>query len=593
MPGYLQSESGEHLFSSSGFMPHGMCYLWRPDILALHVLADSLITLAYFSIPFSLLYFVRRRQDLQFNWVFVCFAIFIIACGTTHLMEIVTIWRPDYWLSGIVKAITALASLPTAVLLVRLVPEALRWPSPAALQRANSSLELEIAERKRAEAEIRRINDALETRVAERTQELEAAYQNLRQTQQAGIQHERLRSLGRMASGIAHDINNALTPATLYTQSLLDHDKTLSAEARSDLKVVLQAIDDVAHTVTRIKEFYRGRDANAVRLPIDVRTLLEQVVDLTRARWADMPQQRGFVIDVRLEHSMQVSPVLGVQAEIRDALTNLVLNAVDSMPEGGTLTLRSSGAQNHVTVEICDTGVGMTEEVRSRCLDPFFTTKGERGTGLGLAMVYGMAERHGAALEIDSELGSGTVVRLVFPVAPASETKAPVAIMSRRQLRGLRILVIDDDELLRQSMRAILEREGHHVSVAHGGRSGIDVFTAAFQRGERFDAVITDLGMPHVDGRAVAAAVKSVSSNTPVILLTGWGQHLRDENEIPPYVDHILNKPANLAELRTALADHVADYVSAAPQKALPERQSSPAITLWPPPESLSPAPDR
>jgi signal transduction histidine kinase/ActR/RegA family two-component response regulator len=549
MPDYLE------LFSSNGFMPHGMCYQWRPDILALHVLADSLITLAYFSIPFSLLYFVRRRKDLQFNWVFVCFAIFIVACGTTHLMEIVTIWRPVYWLSGIVKAITALASLPTAVLLVRLVPEALRWPSPAALQRANSTLELEIAERKRAEAEVRRINDVLEIRVAERTRELETAYQNLRQTQLASMQHERLRSLGRMASGIAHDINNALTPATLYTQSLLDHERSLSAQARSDLTVVLQAINDVAHTVTRLKESYRGRDANAVRVPTDIRQLIDQVVDLTRARWADMPQQRGFVIDVRVEHSVQLSPILAVQAEIRDALTNLVLNAVDSMPEGGTLTLRSCGAHHHVTVEVCDTGVGMTEEVRGRCLDPFFSTKGERGTGLGLAMVFGMAERHGAELEIDSELGAGTVVRLVFPVAPVSEAVAPAANVPRRQVRDLRILVIDDDELLRQSMRAILEREGHQVSVAHGGRMGIDVFTAALQQGERFDAVITDLGMPHLDGRAVAAAVKSVSPGTPVILLTGWGQHLRDENEIPPYVDHILNKPASLAELRVALAE--------------------------------------
>ena len=558
MPGYL-----EHLFSSSGFMPHGMCYLWRSDILALHVLADSLITLAYFSIPFTLLYFVRRRQDLQFNWVFVCFAIFIIACGTTHLMEIVTIWRPMYWLSGIIKAITALASLPTAVMLVRLVPEALRWPSPAALQRANSSLELEIAERKRAEAEVRRINDVLEIRVAERTRELETAYENLRETQQASMQQERLRSLGRMASGIAHDINNALTPATLYTQSLLDHDKSLSAEARNDLAVVLQAIDDVAHTVARIKEFYRGRDANAVHAPVDIRQVLEQVVELTRARWADMPQQRGFVIDVRLEHSMQVPPIMGVQGEIRDALTNLVLNAVDSMPEGGTLTLRSYGAQHHVTVEVCDTGVGMTEEVRARCLDPFFTTKGERGTGLGLAMVYGMAERHNAELEIDSELRAGTVVRLVFPIAPASSAAAPTPSVSHRRVTDLRILVIDDDELLRQSMRAILEREGHRVTVALGGRAGIELFTAAFQRGERFDTVITDLGMPHVDGRAVAAAVKSVSPGTPVILLTGWGQHLRDGNEIPEYVDHILNKPANLAELRTALAESLDEPVTA------------------------------
>jgi CheY-like chemotaxis protein len=301
-----------------------------------------------------------------------------------------------------------------------------------------------------------------------------------------------------------------------------------------------------------------------------------------------MPQQRGFVIDVRLEHSMQVLPVLGVQAEIRDALTNLVLNAVDSMPEGGTLTLRSYGAQHHVTVEVCDTGVGMTEEVRSRCLDPFFTTKAERGTGLGLAMVYGMAERHGAALEIDSEVDAGTVVRLVFPAAPAGEAAVPAPTVSRRPVRGLRLLVIDDDELLRQSTRAILEREGHHVSVAHGGRSGIDVFTAAFQRGERFDTVITDLGMPHVDGRAVAAAVKSVSANTPVILLTGWGQHVREGSDIPTYVDHILSKPANLAELRTALADS-----AAAPRKTPAAREGEPAIRLWPPPEPLFPAPDR
>jgi signal transduction histidine kinase/CheY-like chemotaxis protein len=557
MPSYL-----ERLFSSNGFMPHGMCYLWQPDILALQVIADSAIALAYLSIPFTLVYFVRRRKDLQFNGIFMCFAVFIIACGTTHLMEIWTIWEPVYWLSGAVKALTALASVPTAILLVRLVPQALRIPSPAALQRANSSLALEINERKRAEAEIRRINDVLEARVVERTREIEAAYQSLRQTQEASIQHERLRALGRMASGIAHDINNALTPATLYTQSLLDHDTGLTPKARGDLAVIQQAIDDVTQTVTRIKEFYRGRDANAVRAPIDVKVLLEQVVELSRARWADMPQKRGIVIDVATEHGARVLPILGVQGEIRDALMNLVFNAVDAMPEGGTLTLRSHGAHHHVTVEVCDTGIGMSDEVRARCLDPFFTTKGERGTGLGLAMVYGMAERHGAVLEIDSEPGAGTVVRLVFPAATPHEGSTLSVGTPRSGVQGLRILVIDDDELLRQSMRAILEREGHRVSVAPGGRSGIEVFTAAFQRGERFDTVITDLGMPHVDGRAVAAAVKSVSSDTPVILLTGWGQHLRDGNEIPPQVDRMLSKPANLSELRAALAELVA-YESA------------------------------
>ena len=549
MPEYL-----DRLFSSTGFMPHGMCYLWQPGILALHVSADSLIALAYFSIPFTLLYFVRRREDLQFNWIFVCFAVFIIACGMTHLVEIWTIWQPVYWLSGGVKAVTALVSLPTAVLLVRLVPTALQLPSHAAMRRANRDLEVEIAERKRAEAEVRHINDLLETRVAERTRELEVAYQTLRQTQQASMQQERLRALGRMASGIAHDINNALTPATLYTQSLLDHDSSLSLEARDDLAVIQQAIGDVSHTVGRIKEFYRGRESNVASTPVDIKHLLDQVIELTRARWADMPQARGIVVDVKTEHTGQTAPVMGVQGEIRDAVTNLVFNAVDAMPSGGTLTLRSYGAQHHVTVEVCDTGVGMTEEVRTRCLDPFFTTKGERGTGLGLAMVYGMAERHNAVIEIDSEPNAGTVVRLVFPAAKQKEPTPPTTRTApRRKVRALRILVIDDDELLRESMRAILEREGHSVSVAPGGRSGLEAFSAVAQQAERFQVVITDLGMPHLDGRAVAAAVKSISPDTPVILLTGWGQHLRDGNDVPAYVDCMLNKPANLSELRAAL----------------------------------------
>src|SRR5215216_1946265 len=141
----------ERFFSADGFMPHGMCYLWRPDVLGLHVVSDSLIAAAYLSIPFTLLYFVRKRRDLQFNWMFVCFAVFIIACGATHLMEIWTVWHPAYWVSGAVKAVTALASVPTAVLLVKLIPTALKLPSPANLQAANAELERQIVERKRAE----------------------------------------------------------------------------------------------------------------------------------------------------------------------------------------------------------------------------------------------------------------------------------------------------------------------------------------------------------------------------------------------------------------------------------------------------------
>jgi PAS domain S-box-containing protein len=167
------------IFSTEGFMPHGMCYLWRPGVLGLHVVSDSLITVAYFSIPFTLIYFARKRSDLRFTWIFMSFAIFIVACGASHFMEIWTIWYPTYWLSGGIKAITALASVPTAILLVKLVPVALRVPSPSALEAANAELARQVAERRRAEDEIQQLNELLETRIAERTAQLSASNHSL------------------------------------------------------------------------------------------------------------------------------------------------------------------------------------------------------------------------------------------------------------------------------------------------------------------------------------------------------------------------------------------------------------------------------
>src|SRR5581483_8410775 len=165
-------------FSENNFMPHGMCYLWQPGVLWFHVVSDALITLAYFSIPFTLVYFVLKRKDLQFNWMFLCFAVFIVACGMTHLMDIWVVWHPTYWLSGSIKAITAAASVPTAILLVRLVPQALRLPSPSSLEQANAALQREIQERRRAEDDVRRMNEELESRVAERQSLLRAIIDN-------------------------------------------------------------------------------------------------------------------------------------------------------------------------------------------------------------------------------------------------------------------------------------------------------------------------------------------------------------------------------------------------------------------------------
>jgi CheY-like chemotaxis protein len=281
-----------------------------------------------------------------------------------------------------------------------------------------------------------------------------------------------------------------------------------------------------------------------------------------------MPQRRGVVIQLSTTLMAGDPAILGLESEIREALINLIFNAVDAMPEGGhimVVTRWTDGAPpggagdpsgpRGISIEITDTGVGMDADTRRRCFEPFFTTKGERGTGLGLAMVYGMVQRHGAEIEVDSAPGQGTTVRLIFP-APlvVEDVPAPVPQSAPRPSR-LRILLVDDDPLLLKSMRDVLEGDGHAVTAAGGGRAGIDLFRAGHADGKPFAMVITDLGMPYVDGRQVASEIKATAPATPVILLTGWGQRLVDDADVPMHVDRVLSKPPKLPDLRRALAD--------------------------------------
>jgi signal transduction histidine kinase/CHASE3 domain sensor protein/ActR/RegA family two-component response regulator len=394
---------------------------------------------------------------------------------------------------------------------------------------------------------------------------LQRAYEDLRRTQQAVMQQERLLALGQMASGVAHDINNAISPVALYTESLLEREPNLSSRAREYLEIIQRAVTDVSQTVARMREFYREREPQAMR-QININQVVQQVIDLTRARWSDMAQERGIGIEVRPQLDAGLPPILGVESELRDALTNLMFNAVDAMPQGGTLTLRThlwkvkgedrlsseEPARPLVELEVIDTGVGMDEDTRRRCLEPFFTTKGDRGTGLGLAMVYGTLQRHGGDLEIDSAVGRGTTVHLRFPVATPTQDVVgaePVTMVPRA-----RILLVDDDPLVLKSVRDILETDGHLVASADGGQAGIEAFRAAHTAGTPYQMVITDLGMPHVDGRRVSAVVKETAPNTVVVMLTGWGQRLVTDGEVPVHVDRVLSKPPKLRELRETLA---------------------------------------
>ncbi len=382
---------------------------------------------------------------------------------------------------------------------------------------------------------------------------LKEAYEDLRRSHQAIVRHEKLRVLGQLASGLAHDINNALSPAALYV-AILQRDASQSEAARGYLAIVQRAIEGVAQTVTRMKETSTEFGPHAQIGRVDLNQLIRAVIELTRAQWSAAAHDSRPVVCERLELQRGLPPVMGDEGDLRDALINLVLNATDAMPAGGTLTVRSRSLDDgRVQIDVSDTGTGMDEATKRRCLELYFTTKGARGTGLGLPMVYGTVERHGGDLEIVSELGKGTTVYLRFAAVDLPPSAADAVRESSDAAARLHVLVIDDDPVVLESLRTSLELEGHSTTVADGGQAGIDAFEAGLAVGRPFAVVITDLGMPAVDGRRVAATVKALAASTLVILLTGWGHEMQGTGTLPTHIDRVMSKPPRLAELRAIL----------------------------------------
>lgn len=271
-----------------------------------------------------------------------------------------------------------------------------------------------------AHLRIQEQNAALEASVRERTHELERTLVELRATQQQVIQQERLAALGTMAGGIAHDFNNSLCAILGFTELLIrdsEHGLTQAAAA-APLATILTAAEDAAKIVQRLREFHRRDEINPVRSPVHLNTLVEQAVTLAQPKWQTQASEAGAEIQVSVEPG-EIPAVAGDATELREALANLIFNAVDAMPRGGVITLRTRVEGNDVLLEVRDTGVGMSEEVRRRCLEPFFTTKGPHGTGLGLAMVFGILQRHSGTVEIESVPNCGTTLTLRLPAMDA------------------------------------------------------------------------------------------------------------------------------------------------------------------------------
>lgn len=382
------------LLETQSFAPHGYCLLWRPELIWTHVVSDALIGLAYFSIPIAIARFLSKRRDVAFGWVVWMFAVFIMACGLTHFFSIWTLWNPDYGIEALIKAITAVASVVTAVALWPLLPRAIALPSPAMLQLANTDLRLRIDERDAAMASLKH-----ETAERQRTEEL------LRQSQ-------KMEAVGQLTGGIAHDFNNLLTTVV----GNLERAQRLSAgnaEVERALGNAMRGAERAATLTQQLLAFSRKQPLQPQVQNLN--GLIEGMADL-------VDRAMGSEFKVELDLAPDLWPVNVDANQTENAILNLVVNARDAMPSGGTLKIASynaladKGRGDEVVIDVTDDGVGMDEDMKAKVFEPFFTTKPVgKGTGLGLSQVYGFIKQSDGHVEIDSAPDRGTRIRIRLP----------------------------------------------------------------------------------------------------------------------------------------------------------------------------------
>jgi signal transduction histidine kinase/ActR/RegA family two-component response regulator len=374
--------------------------------------------------------------------------------------------------------------------------------------------------------------------------DLKQTLQELRQVQDQIIQAEKLRAMGEMASGVAHDFNNVLAVVLGNIQLLLHQlDRLSPEEIREGLKVIERSSKDGAETIRRIQEF-TGVRRDKEFISLSLKEIVAEVVNITQPRWKDQTQKKGIQVELTTQLG-DIPLIMGNPSELREVLTNIIFNAVDAMPQGGKLIIVTQPqTEDWVEVRITDTGIGMTEEVRKRVFDPFFTTKGVTNSGLGMSVSYGIIKRHGGEILIESEPGKGTAFIIHLPTGYGEEEAVVKKVTPLKESRQARILVIDDEDSVRDILSRMLKTKGHQVVVASNGEEGIERF-----RSESFDLVFTDLGMPKLSGWEVGKTIKGINPRVPIAMITGWGVELDREKLSESGIDLIVSKPFNFDQV--------------------------------------------
>ena len=475
-------------------LPHGYCFTWDPALLWTHVVSDSLIGVAYVSIPITLLHLVRKRPDVPFDWIVLLFATFIVSCGATHWIEVWTVWHPDYWLSGMVKAITAAASLLTAAALMLLVPRILAIPTLADLTAAKGALELEVAQRRAVEDELRIERTALEEPVALRTRDLEAAIEQARAARMAA--EEASLQKDRFLAKVSHELRTPLQSTLSWSQVLrradLDPERAARAADRIMHNVRLQArlIDDLLD-ISRILSGHLHLDYHEV----DVLEVIDRAVDVVRSAALD----KGVGL-ARAGHLGRAPMLVTDPARLEQVVWNLLSNAVQASASGGRVLLTVDLTATELLLAVHDDGAGISADDLPHIFEPFRQGDGKRGghrgLGLGLAIVRHIVTLfEGSVTAASAGLGLGAefVVRLPLQARtgpPAAPGAGGLSHQEAGLLQGLRVVYVEDELDIAESCQWMLASLGMRVEVFLR-------FTDAQQRLQQggFDLLLTDLNL--------------------------------------------------------------------------------------------------
>ena len=525
------------------YLPHGVCYAWQPGLIRLHLVSDVLIGLAYLAIPVALVHFIRRRTDIPFNWMFLLFGLFIVACAATHWMEVFTLWTPAYWVAGAVKAITAAASVPTAILLFMLLPKAVALPSIAQLEAAKAALEREVAQRRDAEAAVEEARRDLEVRVEQRTSELRVANALLERQREELAQADRAKS--NFLAILSHELRNPVHAIRMNARVI--RTQALEQACESAANAIERQVAKLANLLEELLDLVSLSRTSAFRLTAsDVAHAVEGAIETTRA---DMYARRQAVV-----LSADNGPFTAMldSARFEQAVTNLLVNASKYSPEGSRIDVEVAFEGGSITVRVRDVGIGITEDEMPLLFELFARGHGARrasteGLGIGLYIAHEIVSAHRGTISARSGgRGHGCEFTITLPAAQASLVTGDAS--GERgtvpSVNGLRVLIVDDNKDAADSVAQNLRMFGHEVAVAYEGGKAVDSALAF-----RPDVAVIDIGLPVMNGYQVAETLRVAPNPPAMIALTGWGTEQDKGDALRAGFARHLTKPVDFEDL--------------------------------------------